>query len=317
MQFIKPNFEVLLQDNTLEGVYKQIEIAGRTCYKSTEKISENSAEKFVQRMIDSNHGGMLEHGTIYLHIQYGSPIKDINYFKSVELHARYLKNKYSTVKRILSEDNKINIYVTTNYRVLVENGWLNDLKYMCEPTEHHEKRVTIRFHMDRIGTQSCTRHRTMSFAQESTRFVNYNKDKFGNEINISIPSWTNEEEINNAYDKKYFMLDVYYKFLNEKYNERVPQDRYPIEAIYYWIAANEFAEWCYMKLIGCGLNAEQARAVLPCDIDSEIIITASINDWKHFFNLRYFGTTGKPHPDIKEIATGLYNKFLELKYITE
>ena len=72
-----------------------------------------------------------------------------------------------------------------------------------------------------------------------------------------------------------------------------------------------------MKLIKCGLRAEQARVILPVGIDSEIIITGSVSDWKHFFDLRHFGTTGKPHPDIQEIATGLYNEFIKIGYITE
>lgn len=315
MQFIKPSFEILPQENTLEGIYKQIEIAGRTCYKSADKITNNSSEAFTKRMVDSGHGSQCEHGTVYLYVEYTSPIKDKNYLTSIDLVSRYKKNKYSHVITKSEDNYKTEAYITTNYRVLVENGWLNDLKYLCEPKEEHEKRITVRFHMDRIGTQSCVRHRTMSFGQESTRYVNYAKDKFGNEINISIPTWTNEDEIKEAYNNKPFMLDVYYNFLNERYNEKTPQGRCPIEAIFYWLAANEFIEWCYMKLIDCGFRAEQARAILPCDIDSEIVITGSISDWKHFFDLRHFGTTGKPHPDIKEIATALYNEFIELGYI--
>lgn len=313
MQFIKPSFEILPQSNGLDGIYRQIEIAGRTCYKSNDKASENSAEAFTQRMVDSQHTAMCEHGTIYLFLPFD--IEHINH----RIAQKYVDNKYSFTK-IRNEDFYLNdngYYVTTNYRVLIENNWLDDLKYLSEPKEFHEKRVTVRFHMDRIGTQSCTRHRPMSFAQESTRYVNYSKDRFGNELNISIPTWTNEKEIEDSYTNKSMMLDIYYDFLNEKYNESSIQSRNPIEAVFYWLAANEFSEWCYMKLIKCGLKAEQARGILPVGIDSEIIITGSVSDWKHFFDLRHFGTTGKPHPDIQEIATGLYNEFIKIGYITE
>jgi thymidylate synthase (FAD) len=320
MQFIKPNFEILYQSEGLEGIYKQIEIAGRTCYKSADKATENSAETFTQRMIDSGHGAMLEHGTIYLYTEYTSPTKDINYLQSRNLEVRYLKNKYSKVI-IESKDNyKKEVYITTNYRVLVENDWLKDLQYMVEPMEHHEKRITVRFHMDRIGTQSCVRHRTMSFGQESTRYVNYAKDKFGNEINISIPEWTDETNVISAYNNKPYLFEIFCNFLNEKYDAKLDDDiktNFINKPIFYWLAANEFAEWSYMKLIECGLRAEQARCILPVGIDSEIVITGSISDWNHFFDLRHFGTTGKPHPDIQVLATNLYHKFIELEYIEE
>lgn len=314
MQFIKPSFEILPQDKGLDGIYRQIEIAGRTCYKSNDKASNNSAEAFTQRMVDSGHGAMCEHGTIYLFLPF------VNGNEHYHLAQKYEGNKYSYVKvrngHFCFNDN--GYYVTTNYRVLVENNWLDDLKYLSEPKDYHEKRVTVRFHMDRIGSQSCTRHRPMSFAQESTRYVNYSKDRFGNEINISIPTWTNEKEVQDSFDNKMVMLDIYYNFLNDNYGIKQDDvDNNIINPIFYWLAANEFSEWCYMKLVECGLRAEQARAVLPVGIDSEIIITGSIRDWKHFFNLRHFGTTGKPHPDIQEIATGLYNEFIKLGYIKE
>lgn len=91
MQFIKPSFEILPQENTLEGIYKQIEIAGRTCYKSADKITNNSSEAFTKRMVDSGHGSQCEHGTVYLYVEYISPIKDKNYLTSIDLVSRYKK----------------------------------------------------------------------------------------------------------------------------------------------------------------------------------------------------------------------------------
>ena len=137
MRLIKPSYEIIPQQSNLEGVYKQIELAGRTCYKSEDKITPDSAKSFVARMIKSGHGAMLEHGTVYLNL----PL-DKTY---------YNKNKYSKSSIVFSdgEDNFSGIFVTTNLRVLVENDWLDDLQYICEPTKYHEKRVSVRFRCDR------------------------------------------------------------------------------------------------------------------------------------------------------------------------
>lgn len=139
MKLIESKAEYITQEEGLKGIYKQIELAGRTCYKSEDKITENSAKGFVERMIKSNHTAMLEQGTVYLKITY----KNTDF---TTLCMFYGKNKYSVLNH--SEDNKI-YYITTNYRVLVENNHLSDLKYLCEPTEFHEKRITVHFVCDR------------------------------------------------------------------------------------------------------------------------------------------------------------------------
>lgn len=159
MKLIKPSFNIIEQPVGLEGIYKQIEAAGRTCYKSEDKITKDSASKFVERMVKSGHGAMLEHGTVYLKVTY----KDTD---CVTLSMFYGHNKYSKVTH--SEDNKV-YYITTNYRVLVENNHLGDFKYLCEPTEFHERRITVRFVCDRGVSHEFVRHRVFSFAQESTR----------------------------------------------------------------------------------------------------------------------------------------------------
>lgn len=162
MKLIKPSFTIIEQQSGLEGIYKQIELAGRTCYKSEDKITENSAKEFVDRMIKSGHGAMLEHGTVYLFLTMSSRQQ---YFK-------YCSNPYSVANSTgEAEKGTWNGFVTTNYRVLVENGWLDDLEYLCEPTEYHEKRVCVRFICDRGVSHEYVRHRVFSFAQESTRRV--------------------------------------------------------------------------------------------------------------------------------------------------
>lgn len=137
MKLIKPNCEIIAQEEGLEGVYKQIELAGRTCYKSYDKITKDSAKEFVDRMIKSGHGAMLEHGTVYLLVE-----QDFEDIRLQEL----VNNKYSEITFVSSTN--LN-YITTNYRVLVENNWLDLLKYQCNPTEYHKKRITVKFICDR------------------------------------------------------------------------------------------------------------------------------------------------------------------------
>ena len=160
MKLIKPNLEILEQQSGLDGIYKQIELAGRVCYKSEDKITEDSAKAFVNRMIKSGHGAMLEHGTVYLDLP--NSARD---FCAVE---DYAMNKCSRLV-VIEEDGMFHNYVTTNLRVLVENDWLDDLQYICEPTEHHEKRITVKWICDRGVSHEFVRHRVFSFAMESTR----------------------------------------------------------------------------------------------------------------------------------------------------
>lgn len=145
--------------------YKMIELAGRTCYKSEDKITENSAKEFVDRMIKLGHGAMLEHGTIYLTIDGEDPNL-----------SRIQSNPHTKVNlvpyEVLTEDNytiSYKAYITTNLRVLIENNLKELLCYQVEPTEHHEKRITAKFICDRGVSHEFVRHRVFSFAQESTR----------------------------------------------------------------------------------------------------------------------------------------------------
>ena len=155
MQLIKPSFTIIEQESGLEGMYKQIELAGRTCYKSEDKITKTSAKEFVDRMIKSGHGAMLEHGTVYLNLDMASR----------EQYFKYCYNKFSKAKSIGSAEHSTwKGFVTTNLRVLVENGWLEDLEYQCEPTEYHEKRITVKFTCDRGVTHEFVRHKLLCVA---------------------------------------------------------------------------------------------------------------------------------------------------------
>lgn len=176
MKLIKPSFEILNQPHGLQGIYEQIELAGRTCYASSHKIQyqENdtcngfvstTAKDFVDRMIASQHYAMLEHGTVYLKIRKGTYAYS-HYVVVCEPDDDFMSSSrelsYRPYTKVNIQDDYI--YVTTNYRVLVENGWLDDLKYLCEPTEHHEKRVTVRFTTDRGVSHEFVRHKILCVA---------------------------------------------------------------------------------------------------------------------------------------------------------
>lgn len=294
MKLIKPSFEIWEQPSGLEGVYKQIERAGRVCYKSEDKIAEGTAKAFVDRMIASGHGAMLEHGTVYLkcktevinryiHPEDGEE-EDFNKLE------KYEYNSYS-----VTNDDGIYLYVTTNLRVLVENDWLDDLQYICEPTEYHEKRITVHFVCDRGVSHEFVRHRAMSFAQESTRYCNYSKDKFGNELTFIQPCWLDDERLK--------LYGPYHTVIRDK----------SLESIF--ITSLNNAEKDYIDLIDLGWKPQEARAVLPSSLKTELVVTGFVSDWNHFFDLRARGTTGAPHPQAKELAEPLMKEFIARKYI--
>lgn len=290
MKLIKPYFEIWEQSAGLEGVYKQIEKVGRVCYKSDDKITEGSAKPFVDRMIKSGHGAMLEHGTVYLFCpteEYVDSNGDVQYYNPLE---KYQNNNYSALV-----DSNEGIYVTINLRVLVENGWMGDLQYLCEPTEFHEKRITVHFVCDRGVSHEFVRHRVMSFAQESTRYCNYSKDKFGNELTFIQPCWLDDERLK--------LYGPYHTIIRDKSPESV------------FIANLNNAERDYLDLISLGWKPQEARAILPNSLKTELVVTGFTSDWNHFFDLRARGTTGAPHPQAKELAEPLMREFVTRKYI--
>ena len=296
MKLIKPSFEILDQQCGLEGIYKQIEIAGRTCYKSEDKITEDSAKGFVDRMIKSGHGAMLEHGTVYLefHVKDPSIVGEEEYHNQQgflnKLINKYVGNNYSIVKVNHYYDTA---FITTNYRVLVENNWLDDLKYLCEPTSFHEKRICVRFICDRGVSHEFVRHRVFSFAQESTRYCNYSKDKFGNEITFIIPCWLDWKE------------QVIHKGDFEKSGSGSVDSSIFINSLL-------DSESSYLYLLKKGWKPQEARAVLPNSLKTELVMTGFVSDWEHFFRVRSrIAETGKPHPQAQELAHPLHEAFIQ------
>lgn len=288
MQLIKASYKIIQQKPGVQGIYEQAELPGRICYGSQDKIAPGTAEKFIKGLMQSNHGAPLEHNGVYLDCP-----------KSV--YDKYVNNKFS--KTSYHEFNEVTkYYVSTNLRVLFENDWLDDLRYVVEPTQYHEKRITVAFTVDRFTGEEFLRHRVASFNRESTRYVNYFKEKFGaGDIKFITPPWI-DDNINAIDDKKFREL-CYSISIGEDYDE--------FSDVLYWLFSLKAAEYSYNNLIRLGWQPQQARTVLPCAINSPLIKTAFVSDWCHFFNLRALGTTGKPHPQAKELADPLMNDFIK------
>lgn len=271
--------------------YKMIELAGRTCYKSEDKITENSAKEFVDRMIKLGHGAMLEHGTIYLTIDGEDP--NLSKIQS-NPHTKVNLVPYE----VLTEGNytiSYKAYITTNLRVLVENNLKELLCYQVEPTEHHEKRITAKFICDRGVSHEFVRHRVFSFAQESTRYCDYSKDKFGNDITYIIPSWLDlpEGKYSN-WDNDWCDVSELKLLYPEVDNLSDPANCF--------LQSIKNAEYYYFMLINRGWKPQQARQVLPNATKTELVMTGFESDWEHFFELRY---SGAAHPDAKKLADEL------------
>ena len=263
--------------NKFIGDYLNIEQFDEETFEDSPYYENLTAEDFVNMLMKSGHGAMLEHGTVYLDCP-------------ETIFWKYNSNKFSkvivvdtgeTIGKGIYTSPIYKYYVTTNLRVLVENDWLDDLKYVCEPTEYHAKRVMVRFICDRITSQSIVRHRTMSFAQESTRYCNYSKDKFGHELVFIEPSWgfPTSDTVN--------VRERFEAMLNE-------------------------AEANYMELIALGCKPQEARSVLLSSIKTEIVVTGFIDDWKHFFELR---CDNAAHPDIRKLALDLQKQFRDRELI--
>lgn len=294
MRINNPSFEIWPQEAGIDGVYKQIERVGRVCYKSEDHRTADSARPFVERMIKNEHYAMLEHGTVYMCVPVAETSKEKIY------------NRFSHTN-IVGD----NAYITTNLRVLAENKWLDDLQFLCEPTEHHERRVTVHFTTQIAITREFNRHRADSMAEQSTRYCNYSKAKFGNEIAVCLPEWVQRMAIGTEWEQKLAggRLDMSGAEMMEISRKVADGSATVLDT---WALGNLAAEKAYLNLIAAGCKPQEARAVLPLDTLTELVHTAFLSDWKHFFDLRALGTTGAPHPDAKALALPLYEEFKKI-----
>ena len=294
MKLIKPSFEIIEQkDFTLVGIKKFIERCGRVSHKSEDRITEDSAKTFVERMKEMKHLSTCEFGTIYLYYKVdesSTMVKEIIDF--------YKNNQYSKVKCIKHYSNTYSecgmgrlydieyseYFITTNLRVCLENNRQEYLtNALCEPTENHHKRYTVKFVLDRGILAEFTRHRKFSFMAESSRYNNYSKDKFGNELTFIKPCWlTGDMKSNLTYLE--------------------------------WETTLQEIEKSYLMLTKNGWKAEEARSILPLSLKTELYMCGFVEDWGQFFKLR---TASNAHPQARELAIPLKEEFIKKGYITE
>ena len=277
MKLIKPSYQIIEPTGyTIDDIYKSIELAGRVSHRSEDRITEDSAKTFVERMMKMKHLSTCEFGTVYLYIDYHNP----SFGKIID---KYSSNEYSKCIVFPNE-----VYISSNYRVLVENNWLDDLKYLCEPTEYHHRRYTVKFICDRGILAEFTRHRRFSFMAESSRYNNYSKNKFNNELTFIKPCWN------------YIKTDNYAGVDN-------------FDGDYFEHSLKE-AEKYYFMLLELGWKPEQARNILPLCLKTELYMCGFAEDWKKFFELR---TASNAHPQSRELAIPLKEEFIKRGYINE
>ena len=351
MNIIQAKYEIIEQsynDDLLKDMFKHIEKCGRTCYKSEDKITDTSYEKFVKMLEDSEHGAMLEHGTVYLTIPLGTPVDDPQYIWKMDIVNFFRRNKYSIVKdQLINQTVDVEIkgygmrtqasaqfyYITTNWRVIfnaknkkIIKYFLNNyhidketlensvLQWMTPPTEYHEKRYTVKFTYHLAVARDVNRHRVQSIGEESTRYCNYSKDKFGKELNIIEPVWFTDDEKEIIHNEKEHMS---FKVMCELISRGT--DFQSMEQVDYWLFANMACEYAYiMNTTQFGeknWTAQKGSLMLPLDTKTCSVHTAFVSDWIHFFALRALGTTGAPRPSAKEVAWPLMEEFIKRNYI--
>lgn len=294
MIIIKPSQQIIEPTGyTIDDIYKSIELAGRVSHKSEDKITETSAKEFVGRMLNMKHLATCEFGTVYLYYKVDKPST-----MTKEIIDFYKNNQYSKVKCINNYSNNYSecgmgrlydiesseYFITTNLRVCIENNRQEYLtNALCEPTEYHHKRYTVKFILDRGILAEFTRHRTFSFMAESSRYNNYSKDKFNNELTFIEPCWL------------------------------TPDMKHNLTCLR-WLNTLQSIEKSYLLLTKNGWKAEEARSILPLSLKTELYMCGFAEDWEKFFGLR---CASNSHPQARELAIPLREEFIKRGYINE
>ena len=291
MKLIKQSFEFINQtDFSLVGIKKHIERCARVSYKSEEKITETSYEKFVNMLESRGHDRPLEFGTVYL--SRTAQKEDNMAWLDKYTYSPWSKFSFGNGSTRIGGKLMNTIYVTTNYRVIKENHWEDDLQYLCEPTEYHYKRYTAHMVLDRGVMDEFRTHIGLSHLAESTRYCNYSKDKFGNAITFIKPCWCN-------------ILEGDYGTPDD-IPDRLPRMGATEAGL---IHALQYAERYYFFLLSEGWTPQQARSVLPLGIKSELISCGFEDAWENFFRRR---DAPDAHPMAQEIAKPMHEEFFKL-----
>ena len=291
MKLISPKVEIWQCGYTLSEIWSHIAKCARVCYQSEPRNNGETDEEFVKRVILRNHSfeeiaesrelqlklhlSVLEHGTVYLTI-----LKPYETGEKTYSSLFFSHNKFST--GVFRREDSAEL-ITTNMRVVIENGRIGDLQYLCPPTERHHLRTTFNIIID-IGVASeLARHRRdrrHSISEESTRFCNYSKDKFDNELTFIVPEWAETRCPNEEHDG-------------------------PSHTDMYWASACKEAESNYLRLLENGWTPQQARRVLPLSTKVQTIHTAFNDDWEEFIKLRADACSGSVYPNMKVVAESI------------
>lgn len=290
MKLIKQSFEILEQkDFTIKGIKQFVERCARVSYKSEDKMTDTSYEKFVGILESRDHARPLEFGTVHLKMN----ASDFNKIRSTLCLNKIYNDQW--IKHYYVGDVT---YVTTNYRY-----YLNILEifpkveqfFTEEDNEYYPKRYTVHMILDRGVMDEFRTHVGLSHLAESTRYCNYSKHKFGNEVTFIKPCWLN-----------------------------IPLGDYGIASLpgdnilglsggtMVFVDSLLDAEDYYLTLLGQGWTPQQARSVLPLGIKSELISCGFEDAWENFF---YRRDAKDAHPMAQEIAKPMHKEFIKRGFI--
>ena len=279
MKLIKQSFEILEQkDFSLIGIKKFIERCGRVCYKSEDRITDDSYEKFVNMLVKRDHARPLEFGTVHLQMYISDfhKLRDTLCINNI-WNDQWIKYHYAGNLT----------YVTTNYRyylAIIKVFPSAEEDFDPQDDELYPKRYTVHFITSRGVMDEFRTHVGLSHLAESSRYCSYDKNRFGNELTFIIPNWVNTNCPNKEQEG-------------------------PSVASIEWSTVMLDAEASYMNLIKMGCTAQEAREVLPLAVKSELISCGFEDVWSNFF---YRRCAKDAHPMAREIATSVQNKFKEL-----
>ena len=301
MKIINAQASVLVENDPI----KKIEKCGRVCYKSEDKITEDSAGKFVANIINRGHEAVLEHASFIFKVSRSvyDDLRDIVMFVEnrypVKMYLRFTDSegyivsgnvrawrdffRFAGVPPYMDDFVESNPILFPEFKKVPPSSFregpvrqisVNDLVSNYQRLVHED--VSVKFICDRGITHEIVRHRPASFCQESTRYCNYSNGKFGGEITVIKPCFFKENST---------------RYLN-------------------WFVACESAETAYNAILEDGGTPQEARDVLPNSLKTELIMTAPLMEWCYFFNLRMCPAA---HPQMREVASYAYdamNSFL-------
>ncbi len=296
MIVVKPSFEEI----DSEDLYRKVERCGRVCYKSENLITEESAKIFVKKILNNHHGAVLEHFSFAFKVdeKLYKALEREHYpfitlsnisFPLVSFNLRTIVDHYQKEKNNVTlapfygylEKRYPDIFCSSQGDRSEEVYCLSKDELMNLKAEERDKhlKVTIKVITDRGISHELVRHRLCSFAQESTRYCNYAKDKFSSQITVVCPISINDDE------KKYALFEK----------------------------AMQEAEKSYFDLLEASQSPQVARSVLPTALKTELVMTATVEEWRLIFDLR---TAAAAHPDCRYLMEMVKEYFLRKGYIS-